>query len=292
MAAVVIRSATPPALGKHLSPGRLVRSVWEHRGLIRSFAGREIAERHKGALLGVGWNILSPLLSLAVFTVVFGYIFGQRWGRGNPPLPDALDFPLTFFAGNLLFHVFAECAGRGPTLVSGRPNLVRKVVFPLEVLPVAAAWSAGVQAVITAGVLLVVLAAVGGIKMLHWQIVLFPVVMVPLMMMSVGVAWGLAAVGVFVRDLRHVVVVLTQLLMFMTPLFYRVDEKLDGHPFLRSLIEHNPMSVIVESGRRVLLWGETPDWVALQWTTIFGAAVMLGGWFVFSAMRRSMADVH
>lgn len=287
---LVIRTSTPPGMGEHFSPVGMVRSIWEHRRLIGNFASRDLAERHKGALLGMGWNFLSPLLTLAVYTIVFGYIFGQRWDKGN--LPDKLDFPLTFFAGNILFHIFAECANRGPTLVSGKPNLVRKVVFPLEILPVAAVWSACVQAIITAALLLVVLALVGGIGALHWHIVLFPVVMLPLVMISIGVAWALSAIGVFLRDLRHVVVVCTQLLMFMTPLFYKVDRIPEQYPWLRAIIEHNPMSVIVESGRRILLWGEMPDWVALQWTIVFGAGVMLIGHFIFSAMRRSMADVH
>jgi lipopolysaccharide transport system permease protein len=290
MSELVIRTSTPPGLGEHFSPVGLMRSIWTHRRLIGNFASRELSERHKGAMLGMAWNVLNPLLTLAVYTVVFGYIFGQRWDKGN--LPDKLDFPLTFFAGNILFHVFVEAANRAPTLVSGKSNLVRKVVFPLEILPVAAVWAGCVQALITTALLLAVLGLVGGLSLLHWQIVLLPVVMLPLVMISLGTAWALSAVGVFIRDLRHVVVVCTQLLMFMTPLFYKVDRIPESHPWLRAIIEHNPMSVIVESGRRVLLWGEAPDWIALQWTIVFGAAVMLGGHFVFSAMRRSMADVH
>jgi lipopolysaccharide transport system permease protein len=293
MSELVIRSSVPPSLSEHLSPGRLVRSIWGNRELIGNFARRELMERHKGALLGVAWNIVSPLLTLAVYTIVFGYIFGTRWGRGSPPLPDRFDFPLTFFAGNALFHVFTECANRAPTLVTSRSNLVRKVVFPLEILPVTAVWAAFIQSLITIGLLLAVLAIVTDGAGLHWQILYLPLVMLPLLMLSVGAAWALSAVGVFIRDLRHVVVVLTQLLMFMTPVFYKLDARLAGiHPWLRGIIAHNPLSVIVENGRRVMLWGETPDWIALGWVTMLGAAAMFGGNFVFSAMRRSMADVH
>ncbi len=144
---LVIRTSRPPPIGEHFNPVGLVRTLWSNRGLISSFASRELMERHKGALLGVGWNILNPLLTLLVFTIVFGYIFGTRWERGN--LPPHLDFPLTFFCGQALFAVFAESANLAPTLVSGRPNLVRKEVFPLEVLPVTVVWAGVIHALIS-----------------------------------------------------------------------------------------------------------------------------------------------
>lgn len=290
MPEMVIRSSAPPPVGEHLAPLRLAATLWRHRGLIRGFAGREVLERHKGALLGVGWNIASPLLALGVYTLVFGYIFGQRWDRGN--LPPHLDFPLTYFAGAALYGVFAEAMGRGPTLVSGRPNLVRKVVFPLEILPVTAVYAGLIHALVSIGVLLVVLAGVTAGSGLHPSVLLLPLVLIPLALLSVGAAWLLAAVGVFLRDLRPITAVVTQLLMFCTPLFYSVERVPAEHPWLRAVIEHNPLSVIVDSGRRVLLWGEPPDWGRLGWTTLLALAVALGGHAVFSMLRRSMADVH
>ena len=127
---------------------------------------------------------------------------------------------------------------------------------------------------------------------MHWTIVLLPAVLAPLVMVCLGVSWALAAVGVFVRDVRHIVAVVTQLLVFPKPLFYPLDRISPEHVWLRRVIETNPLSVLVESGRRVVLWGEAPDWWRLGWVTVFAAVVMMGGFFVFSAMRRSMADVH
>jgi lipopolysaccharide transport system permease protein len=290
MTELVIRSSAPPPISAHLSPAGLAASLWRHRALIRSFSSREVLERHKGALLGIGWNVASPLLALGVYTLVFGYIFGQRWGKGG--LPEHLDFPLTYFAGAALYGVFAEAMGRGPTIVSGKPNLVRKVVFPLEILPVTVVHAGVVHALVSIGVLLGVLAAVTGGAGVHPTIALLPLVLLPLVLLSVGVAWTLSAVGVFIRDLRPVTVVLTQLLMFCTPLFYTVDRIPEDKPWLRWIIVHNPLSVIVESGRRVLLWGETPEWGRLGWTTLAGLLAAVGGHAVFSALRRSMADVH
>ena len=338
---VVIRSSMPPPLWEHLNPARMVRILWEHRELTRNFARRDLAERHKGALLGVAWNVISPLLSLAVYTVVFGLIFGASWGRGHPalpefvgfpltplaggaeggavggggwsvpaplrgvggerggggaiwggrggggtpPLPKFVDFPLTLLAGSAIFQMFAESANRASTLVSSRPNLVRRVVFPLEILPVAAVRAGLVHTLIIVGILLVVLAAVTGGSGMHWTIVLLPAVLAPLVMVCLGVSWALAAVGVFVRDVRHIVAVVTQLLMFTTPLFYPLDRISPEHVWLRRVIETNPLSVLVESGRRVVLWGEAPDWWRLGWVTVFAAVGGGGGVFVVSALR-------
>lgn len=290
MSDVVIRSASPQPLREHLDPLKLLASLWLHRELIASFASRELLERHKGALLGIGWNILSPLLQLGVFTIVFGYIFASRWNKGD--LPTNLDFPLTFFAGQCVFQVFAEAASRAPTLVSGKPNLVRKVVFPLEILPVTVVYAALVHAMVSIGLLLVVLVVAAGFGALRWTIVLFPLVLVPLAMWSMGIAWALSAIGAFIRDVRHVVTVLVQLLMFLTPLFYQIDRIPPEQRAIRWCIEHNPLSILVESARRVLLWGELPSWIDLGWVTALGAVVMLAGHGLFSAMRRSMADAH
>lgn len=288
MSTVVIRSSTPRPWSEHFSIARLVGTVWRNRALIRGFAAREVLERNKGAVLGVAWNIANPLITLAVYTAVFGYIFGSRWDKGG--LPVRLDFPITFFTGQMLFHVFAECANRAPTLVTSRPNLVRRVVFPLEILPVTVVCSSLVTLAISAAIVLTITAmATGG---LHWTAVLLPIVCVPLVLLSLGVAWFLAAVGVFVRDVRNIVVVGTQLLMFMTPLFYKIDRIPPEHTYLRWIVQHNPLSVIVENGRRCVLWGEPLEWAKLGWVTLAGLAMMMCGFAVFSMLRRSMADVH
>ena len=156
MSELIIRSSQPTPIGEHLNPGSLFGTLIRHRELIRNFAAREVFERHKGALLGVAWNVINPLLTLAIYTMVFGYIFKSRWdGRGE--LPASVEFPLVFFVGQTLFHVFAESANRAPTLVSSRSNLVRKVVFPIEILPVTIVLSSLVYAAITSAICVVVL---------------------------------------------------------------------------------------------------------------------------------------
>jgi lipopolysaccharide transport system permease protein len=289
---VIIRSSTPAPIRSFLNPVAMLRSLWSHRELIRGFASREVLERHKGALLGVGWNIASPLLQLLVYTAVFGYLFGTRWDRGH--LPEALDFPLAFFAGQLVFHIFAEALGRGPTMISSRPNLVRRVVFPLEILPAAGVLSSLITALVTSAILWLTLAIamIAGKGSVPWTIVLAPVVFAPLVLWSLGVSWLLAAAGVFLRDVRHVMVVFTQMLMFATPLFYRIDQLPEQKRWLGTLLQFNPMTVIVENARRVMLWGEPIEWAKLGLVTLAGLIVMQVGYAVFMRVRPHMADMH
>lgn len=285
---MVIRSPAPPPTLGALSPLSILRALFRHRALIWSFSSRELLERHKGAVLGVAWNVLSPLLQLGVYTAIFGYVFGTRWERGN--LPPHIDFPLVFFAGHTLFHVFAESANRAPTLISGRSNLVRKVVFPLEILPVTVVLSSLVYALISTAIMLAILLAFTG--SVPWTAVLMPLVYLPLVMLAAGMGWMLSAAGVFLRDVRHIVQVLTQLLMFATPLFYKLDRLPADKRWIGTLIELNPMTTIVESGRRLMLWGEMPDWSRLAMETLFAAIIMQLGWLVFAKLRPMMADVH
>lgn len=288
MSELVIRSSTPAPVWTNLNPGTLARTLWAHRELIRGFAGREVLERHKGAVLGVAWNVVSPLITLGIYTLVFGYIFGSRWERGD--LPPALNFPLTFFAGHTFFHLFSETANRAPGLISSRPNLVRRVVFPLEILPVTVVCAGLVYVAIAASITLAVLFAATG--RIPWTVVLLPAVLAPLIMLSLGVSWVLAAVGVFVRDMRQIVLVLTQLLMFCTPLFYQIDRIPPDKMWLRKVIEANPLSIIVENARRCMLWGEDPQWLRLGVLTAGSFVLMLAGYGFFMSCRRGMADVH
>lgn len=285
---VVIRSSTPPPAGRYFNPVDILRVLYQNHALIRSFASREILERNKGAYLGVAWNIANPLLQLAIYTTIFGYLFGTRWERGN--LPSHLDFPLVFFVGQTYFHVFAETANRSPTLVTSRPNLVRKVIFPLEILPATIVASSLFYAAVTLAITLVVLLVAG--HPIPMSALLAPVIALPLIMLSLGVSWLLAATGVFIRDVRHIVQVLTQLLMFCTPIFYKVDRFAGDKRWIAEIIEANPLSVIVENARRALLWNEPLQWDRLAIITLFSLIIMQFGYYVFMRAKPQMADVH
>jgi lipopolysaccharide transport system permease protein len=281
---VVVRSSVAEPLGTYLSPVHLARTLWSHRELIRQFVGREILERHKGAYLGVAWNVLSPVLQLAVYSVIFGFVLKGHWERTF--IDPRIDFTLLFLVGHTLFHFFAEVANRSPALVASRANLVRKVVFPTEIMPVVIVVSGLVYVGIMFALLVVVVGVVG--KTFVWTSVFLPVVVVPLVMLALGTGWFLASLGVFVRDLRQVVPVLTMLLMFATPVFY-APERLPEE--LRFVAELNPLAVIVENGRRVMIWGEMPRWGALGAVTVLSAMVMQGGYAWYMKSKRGLADV-
>jgi lipopolysaccharide transport system permease protein len=293
MSDVVIHTSIPAPMSAYLRPSRIIAMIRRNRGLVAQFTSRDVLERHKGAYLGVAWNVINPLITLAIYTFVFGYVFKSRWveagaagGSGEGGGGQAgLAFVLPFFLGHSLFHFFAECMNRAPGVVTARPNLVRKVVFPVEILPLVSVLSAGVYLLAAIPCLLIVQIALG--HPLSWTALLLPVVMAPLVLLCMAGSWVLAAVGVFIRDLRHIIVVVTHLLMFLTPVFYPVERIPEAW---RDVYMLNPMAVIVESARAVVLWGRMPDWPRLAALTLIGLVAVQVGYAVFMRARRGFSD--
>jgi lipopolysaccharide transport system permease protein len=282
--AVAIRTPTSEPLRTFLHPAHLARTLWSHRMLIAQFTKREVLEKHKGAYLGVLWNVLSPLLTLGAFTFVFGFVFQKHWGNTGAAGP--LDFAINFFTGHTLFHVLAESVSRAPTCVASRPNLVRKVVFPTEVLPVSVVASTLVYEAVALGLLAILVTVVTGtVSSTIW---LFPLLLVPLVMLSLGLAWLLASLGAFIRDVRSIVGVITQLLLFLSAVFYPISAIPEQ---FRPFVEYNPIAIIIESGRRTLIEGAWPDMLALGWVTLLSALIMQCGYAWYMRMRRGLADV-
>ena len=283
---VIIYSSQAEPLAAHLSPLRPLRLMRRHGPLIVQFAQREVLERHHGAALGVVWNIINPLLSLAVYTFVFGVVMGVAWPQQPGSPHAATPFALILFCGQTIFHVFAESVNRAPTLVTSRRSFVRKVVFPLEILSISAVLSTLVYLVVS--VALIVLASfvfTGHVSSALWA---FPLVMVPLYLLSLGLSWLLSSLGVFLTDIRNIVSVATGLLMFCSAVFYPV-ERIPAD--FRFLVEYNPLTILVESGRRTLLWSQTPDWPALGAVTVLSLLTAQVGFAFFSKSKRGMADV-
>jgi lipopolysaccharide transport system permease protein len=271
-----------------LSPVTLVRNLWEYRELIKQFSIRETVARHKGTHLGIAWTVGQPLLTLAVFTLLFTSVFEVRW---NTKLSGEMkiDYALNFFAGFVLYAVFSETVGRAPGLILEKPNFVRKVVFPLEILPVAALGASLVYALMGVGVLLVAALVLAG----HFSVTLwlFPLTLIPLAALTLGLSWFLCALGVFIRDIKHVVAVVLQLLFFVTPIMYPLDmvqEKLGDWAWIMYL---NPLTPILEDGRRTLLLGQPPHWLGLAISTLIGLFVMQAGYAWFRRSRQGFADV-
>ena len=294
MSELVLRSSRPTPLRTLLSPAALVADLVRYGDLLRQFARREVEARHKGTLLGAAWTVVNPLIQLLIYTFVFGIVFEMKWNRlpgagGGPADPDGArpgEFALTFFAAYVAFTVFQECATRASGLIADRPNLVRKVVFPLEVLPVSVLLAQLFYAAI--GVVLLLAAALiatGSISPTLW---LFPLVCVPLSMFALAAGWLVSALGVYIRDLKQVVPVVTQMLFFATPIFYPLKNVPEEY---RPVMEANPFTPLVEMARQTLLWGEVPDWWTWGALTLGGAVAMQLSYAWFMRARRGFADV-
>jgi len=287
---VVIRSANPAPAGEILSPWRMVGGLGRHWELIWKFAARDVVEMYKGSYLGLVWVVAQPLLVLAVYTFVFSAVLEAKdWMGGNDEVGTSgkhAGFALMFFTGHLLYQFFSNTVQKAPSLLIGRRNLVQRVVFPVEILPVASAGAALFYALIAIALLLIAAAIFAGI--FNWTVVLLPAVLAPMVMLSLGLSWMLASLGVFVRDTRVFTEVVVSLLYFMTPIFYTIEAVPEEYKWVLRL---NPMSTIVTSGRDVLLLDRMPDWEALGIVTVASALVMQIGYFWFMRTKRVFADV-
>jgi len=265
------------------TPAAAVRGLVANRELLADLVKRDFLGRYRGSALGLAWSLLHPLFMLAVYTVVFSVAFKARWGMANE---SKVAFGIVLFSGMIVHGFFAECLNRAPDLVTSRPNFVKKVVFPLEILPWMALCSALLHALISLA-LLIVFCVAAGIP-LQPGTVLVPVVLLPLFLQTLGLSWILASLGVYLRDLSHGIGMLTTVALFFSPVFYPVDAL---PPVYRAFMAWNPITLPVVQLRDVMLWGNAPDWTA--WSVNLAAGCALGalGYWWFQKTRRGFADV-
>lgn len=267
-----------------LWPPTLLRTFWRHRGLIRQLTLREVAARYRASSLGLLWSFLLPLALLAVYTFVFSIVFQARFGRA---LSDSkVEFALTLFCALVPYNLFVETVLAAPTTVVANVNFVKRVVFPLEVLVIVKVGAALVHALIGLAVLLLGVAVF--LRAPSPALAYFPLVLLPLVMLALGVGWFLASAGVYLRDTAQIVSVLVSFLFFLTPIFYPVEMVPDR---FRVFLYLNPLTAIVENARLTVLWGQPPHWPALGAVTALGGAAMLLGYTWFMKTKRGFADV-
>jgi lipopolysaccharide transport system permease protein len=269
---------------RFLNPLGPFRDLYRHRELLVQFIWREIEARYRGSYLGLLWSLVTPLVMLATYTIVFSTIFQARWRVDE--VPHRGEFALTLFAGLIAFNLFAECVTRAPTLVVANTNYVKNVVFPIQILPVSALGAALFHGVVNVAILLAASVAVFGT--LSHTLWLLPVVALPLLALCLGLSWLLASLGVFLRDTTYAVGMATQILFFLTPVFYRADAVPEP---LRRILLLNPLSGIVEDFRRVLVWNQLPEWstwcVAMTSCTV----VLVLGYAWFMITKTGFPDV-
>jgi lipopolysaccharide transport system permease protein len=266
------------------SPLSLAKSFWRNRQLIKQMAWREVSGRYKGSIMGIFWSFIQPVLMLAVYTFVFSIVFKAKWGGSEEESRTA--FALILFVGLIMHGLLAEVLNRAPSLIISNVNYVKKVVFPLEILPVISIVSALFHTLISLLVLLIALLAING--SIPWTAVLIPIVLLPLITLVLGLAWLLAAFGVFIRDIGQTIGIITMIMLFMSNVFFPLSAlPVKMHPYIMA----NPLTFIIEQSREVLIFGHVPEWSGLfVYMSVAGTIAWLG-YSVFQKMRKGFADV-
>jgi lipopolysaccharide transport system permease protein len=263
----------------------LVTSLWHNRQLIVQMTKREVVGRYKGSVMGLAWSFLNPVFMLAVYTFVFSVVFKSRWsGAGGDE--STTQFAVVLFVGMIVHGLLAEVLNRAPTLVLSNANYVKKVIFPLEILPVIALGVALFHCLVSIVVLLIAFFLFNGY--LQWSVVLLPLVLLPLAILILGLAWLLASLGVFLRDVGQTIGIITTVMMFLSPVFFPVSALPEQY---RPLLMANPLTFIIEQSREVLIWGRLPDWTELGVYTLAATLVAWAGYAWFQKTRKGFADV-
>lgn len=261
----------------------IVSAFGRHRSLTFELTRRDILGRYRGASFGLLWSLISPFLMLLVYTLAFGFIMKSRWPGTSG---STTEFALILFAGLTVHGFFAECFVRAPQLVVGNAGYVKRVVFPLDVLGWTTAFSATFHLLMNLVVLLALNAWWGG--HLYATSLLLPVVLLPLLVLNVGVVWIVASLGVYLRDIGQVAGVVSTAMLFLSSAIIPPETVPESY---RLIFELNPLTLIIDQVREVVIWGRVPDWNALAIYFAFSVAFALFGHAVFQRLKPGFADV-
>jgi len=268
---------------KKWSPVYSLKAIARHRNLVIQLSKREIVGRYKGSYLGLIWSFVTPIIMLIIYTFFFSVIFEAKWDQSSN---NKLEFAMVLFCGLTAFTIFSEVISRAPTIISGNVNYVKKVVFPLEILPVTLLISSLVNFSINLGVLIVfLLVFYGGI---NWTVIFVPVVIFPLVLITLGLAWLVASLGVYFRDIGQIIGVVLSATMFLSPIFYSMSMLPEEYRFI---LHFNPLSYVIEDLRYVVIWGQLPNWNWLILGTLIGIIMYTFGHAWFQRTKGGFSDV-
>lgn len=261
------------------------RPLWEfpqHWNLVATLARRELAARYRGSMLGLVWVVLTPLVMIAIYTFIFAGIFGARFGANG----TSLEYALYLFCGMLPWTAFQDALQSSATTILTHANLVKRVRFPLETLPIAQVLVALANQMFgTAALLLAVLLIRG---QLHLTLLWLPVLLIPQLILTTGLSWFIASLGVFLRDTSQTLSLVLVAWLYLTPIIYPETAVPARYLFLISI---NPFTGLIRNYRYIMLEGRAPDWAGLSWFLILGLIVFPLGYWWFAKTRRSFADV-
>jgi lipopolysaccharide transport system permease protein len=266
-----------------VKPQEFLGTFIKNRSLIKTLVQREVLGRYKGSLFGIFWSFFTPFFMLAVYTFVFSIVFKARWSGGNN---SKSEFALVLFAGLIIFNIFAECINRAPSLILSNVNYVKKVVFPLEILPIVSLCSALFHASISYLVWLLAYAFFYGAP--HGTVLLMPFILIPLALFVLGLTWGLASLGVYLRDVSQIVGIFTTVVMFLSPIFYPVNALPER---FQIFVKLNPLAPVIEQARQILFWGQYPDLKEYLIGLFIALLIAYLGFFWFQKTRKGFADV-
>ena len=262
-----------------------LESIWRNRSLIRTMVRRDVLSRYRGSFGGAFWTVLNPLLLMLTYFFVFGLVLQSRFGADT----SRASYAVNLLAGMLPWLAFSEAVGRSPFLMAEHRGFIKKLVFPVETLPVNLVASGLVTEFF--GVILFVLALLPLRGHVPATVLYLPVLVIPQILFTAGICWFLAALGVFVRDLTQIVGYLLTIWFFMTPICYD-EASLHSLPrFALRILMMNPIYVLVRGYREVLLQSGSPDWRALLWMAAASVAVFFLGHAWFHRLRKSFADL-
>jgi len=257
------------------------------KDLLWQFLVRNVKARHRGSVLGAFWLLANPLLMLGLYVFAFGVVFGGRFT--DSPSESTLDYALGVFLGLNVLGLISGIIGSSPSIIVSQPNFVKKVVFPLEILPAATMGALAYDLLISFGLCLIGVLLVGpglSLSCLYAPIIIFPVLMIAL-----GLAWFFSALGVFIRDVTQMGSFLGLALLYASGVFYSAAKAESTAPAIWTFLQWNPLLRIIDSLRQVILWGGQPDWFGVGYAWIFGSLVLLFGAWFFNRLRPAFADV-
>lgn len=265
------------------TPVEMVASLWRNRSLIFASAKREVLGRYRGSAMGLLWSFFNPVFMLAVYTFVFSEVFKARWNAGSE---SKTEFALLLFVGLIVYGLFSDCINRAPGVILSNVNYVKKVVFPLEILPFVNLLSALFHGAISLGVWLLAYIFLFGIP--YPTVLYLPLIMLPFFLFVMGLSWALSSLGVYLRDVGQFIGTVTSVLMFLSPVFYPATALPEAY---RHLMYLNPLTPVIEQARAVLYFGHTPDFaiLAVYWAATFVIAWLGFAWF--QKTRKGFADV-
>jgi lipopolysaccharide transport system permease protein len=279
-----VKKTASPSLLSLLNPGHSAGSLWRYRELVWQFTARSIEIRHRGSVLGLLWSFLRPLLALGTYMFVFRYLFNGHFGV--LPHETSVDYALGIFSGLCIFQMLAEVIAVSATTIVLQPNFVKRVVFPLEILPVASVGASIFHFLVS--LLLLCLGALLVGPGLGWTAFWLPVIVLPVVLMALGLGWLISALGVFLRDIAQAAEFLTMVLMYASAVFYSPSRIPSwAWPFLR----FNPVIYAIDLSRNALLWHLPLSFAHLAYLYCSGTATFLIGYVVFTKLKPAFADV-